>query len=302
MPSGRHILFCCIALAIVAGLSGCGLFRCKATSDETLAAARQFSLQGLEAEQQGRWDQAESLFAAACQQAPQDERAHCGYAEALWRRDAHDEAIAHMEQAVRLFGNDPERLIQLGEMYLVRGEHELAGEQATRAIAANSQLAGAWALRGRVLEAQDLRSDAMASFHRALSLQPRLPDVQLALARIYTQQDRPQQALAMLQTLSDSYPQGQIPVEVLVKQSLALRQLGRLNDAATSLAQATTMPGANANLFYELARTQAMNGDVVSARLSLESALARDPQHALSLAMREELAARQDTLTARINR
>ena len=298
MLSGRHILPCCVALAMLAGLSGCGMFRCKTTSDETLAAARQLSLQGLEAEQQGRWDQAESMFAAACQQAPQDERAHCGYAEALWRRGAHDEAIGHMEQAVRLSGNDPERMIQLGEMYRVRGEPERAGEQAARAIAANSQLAGAWALRGRVLEAQGLRSDAMASFHRALSLEPRLPDVQLALARIYAHQNRPQQALAMLHTLSDSYPPGEIPVEVLVEQSLALRQLGRLHDAAVCLAQATTMPSANADLFYELARTQALSGDVVSARLSLESALARDPQHALSLAMREELAARQGSLAA----
>src|SRR5262245_45324139 len=72
---------------------GCRAFRCPKTSDEAIAAARQLSLQGMDAQQHGRWEQAELAYASACEKCPRDERARFGYAEALWERGAQDEAI-----------------------------------------------------------------------------------------------------------------------------------------------------------------------------------------------------------------
>jgi tetratricopeptide (TPR) repeat protein len=101
----------------------------------------------------------------------------------------------------------------------------------------------------------------LASFHRALTLQQQYPEVQLALAEIYSAQDRPQRALATLQSLIDSLPAEQVPVEVLAQQGLALRALGRHEDAARSLAQAAELGNPSAELLYELARTQLLAGD-----------------------------------------
>ena len=281
---------------LVAG--GCRAFRCPAVSDEAVAEARQLSLQGMTARERGRWDQAEALYADAVRKCPRDERARCGYAQSLWQRGAQEEAVAHMEEAVRLSGHDPERLVELGEMYLARGELSRAAAQADRAIAANRQLAPAWALRGKVLLAQGSRTDALASFHRALTIRQQYPEVQMALAETYNQQGRPQRALATLQSLADSFPPEQVPVEVLIHQGLALRQLGRHRDAAESLAQAAERGSPSAELLYELGRTQLTAGDSAAARLSIAAALELDPTFAAAVALRDELAAGQGTMAA----
>ncbi len=283
-------------LLVAAG--GCRAFRCQKASDETVAEARQLSLQGMTARERGRWEQAEALYADAVLKCPRDERARCGYAESLWQRGAQEEAVLHMEEAVRLSGHDPERLVQLGEMYLARGELDRAAAQADRAIAANRQLATAWALRGKVLQAQGSRTEALASYHRALTIQQQYPEVQLALAETYNQQGRPQRALATLQSLADSFPPEQIPVEVLIHQGLALRQLGRHPDAAQSLAQAAERGSPSADLLYELGLAQLSAGDTTAARLAVAASLERDPTHAGALALRDQLAASHGTMAA----
>jgi tetratricopeptide (TPR) repeat protein len=196
-----------------------------------MAAARQLSRQGLDAQQRHDWQRAELLFAAAIVKSPADERAHYGYAESLWRRGNYAAAIASMEESVRLSGYDPERRVRLGTMYLATGDIRLALLQAERAIAANPQLSGAWALRGKAEHASGALHEALASFHRALSLAPEVTEVQLAVADIYALQNRPQRALATLQSLADQFPADQIPREVLERQALALRALGRPQDA-----------------------------------------------------------------------
>ena len=284
-----------LALLLVAG---CRAFRCPKASDEAIASARQLSLQGMAARDQGRWEQAESLYAEAVGQCPRDERARCGYAESLWQRGEQVQAVAHMEEAVRLSGHDPERLVQLGNMYLARGELTRAAAQAERAVAANRELASAWALRGKVLQSQGSRTEALASFHRALTLQQQYPEVQLALSNIYCEQGRPQRALTTLQSLADSLPPDRVPVEVLVQQGLALRQLGRHHDAARSLAQAAGRGNPPVDLLYELGRSHLAAGDTAAARLAVNAALAREPNHSGCLALREELAASHGIMAA----
>src|SRR6266516_3723956 len=140
MPALRHpgasllLRFCpaiCgILISFLAANSGCRTFRPHRVSDESIAAARQLSLQGIDAQQRGHWDRAESLFAAAILKCPSDERARYGYAESLWQRGAWQQAVEHMEEAVRLSGNDPERLVRLGQMYRARGDLVRARRQA----------------------------------------------------------------------------------------------------------------------------------------------------------------------------
>jgi len=234
------LLAAALASGAIVASSGCRAFRSQRVSDESVAAARQLSLAGLDAQQRGQWQRAESLFAAAILKCPADERARCGFAEALWHRDAQAEAISHMQEAVRLSGHDPERLVRLGQMYAARGEINLASQQADLAIAANPTLAAAWALRGQVCRTRGDANEALASFHRALSYQQPLPEVQLAISEIYLEQGRPQRALATVQALSTSYPLGRAPANVLVHEADALRALHRAQEADRLLAQAET--------------------------------------------------------------
>ncbi len=278
-----------VLIGLVVHSTGCRAFRSHKVSDENIAVARNLSLQGMDAQQRGQWDRAETLFAAAILKCPSDERARYGYAESLWQRGARQKAVEHMEEAVRLSGNDPERLVRLGQMYVDRGDLARAGRQADAAIAVNSQLAAAWALRGHVLLAQGDSNSALTSFHRALSYEQPLPDVQLAIARIYAKENRPQRVLATLQALATTYPPGEVPQEVLVQEGLALRALGRHQGAVTALAAAAQIDNPPPELLCDLARTQILAGDPAAARQTLAFALERTPRHPLCLALASEL-------------
>jgi tetratricopeptide (TPR) repeat protein len=278
--------------------AGCRVFRGQQVSDENIAEARRLSLQGLDAQQRGQWERAESLFAAAILKCPGDERARYGYAESLWQRRAWEQALSHMEEAVRLSGNDPERLVRLGQMYLAVGDLSRASQQAELALTANSQQFSAWALRGQVLQAQGDRSAALTSYHRALSFGSPLPEIQLAIAEIYTQENRPQRALATLQSLASSYPPGQTPREIVVREGLALRDLGRHQDAARTLARAAQYGNPPPALLAELARTQLLAGETEAARQSVAVGLASDPNHAGFAALAQELGLRTGSVQA----
>jgi tetratricopeptide (TPR) repeat protein len=289
---------------LIATLVCCGT-GCRALhgkmSDDSIAAARSLSLQGMDAQQKGNWEQAELLYASAVSKCPTDERAHCGFAESLWRRGAQHEAIQHMEQAVRLSGDDPERQIQLGRMYLARNEYQPAAAAAEKAIAANKHLPAAWALRGDVQRALGDRTQALASYHRALSVQEHFPEVQTALAEIYSQQNRPQRALATLQSLADRYSPGQTPTDVLYREGLVLRQLGRYQDAAQYLVRATSRGEPTADMLYELGRTQLLAGDTTAANFTCVAALQANPQHAGSQALKAELDTQRHRMSAAVN-
>lgn len=287
------LALCCL---VVLG-TGCRTFRCKKESDETIALTRQLALQGKDAQQKGQWDKAEAYFADAVQKSPADERARLGYAESLWQRGLHEQAVAHMQEAVKLSGNDPERLVQLGQMYLAQRNLPAAMRQADKAIAANKHLSSAWALRASVLRENGDREAALAAYHRALGFQPHYPEVQLAIAEIYGQTQRPQRALATLQSLSDQFPPGSVPPDLMVRQALVLRELGRTHDAAECLAVAA-QGTPNPDVLRELAATRLQMGDLASASIALNAALQLNPGDVRTVALHQEIAARQPSLTA----
>lgn len=289
-----HCLLLSLTVLLAAG-SGCRTLRGKKESDETIALTRQLALQGKAAQQKGQWDKAEAHFAEAVKLAPNDERAHCGYAESLWRRGAQEQAVTHMVEAVKLSGNDPERLVQLGQMYLTLNNLPAAMRQADKAIAANKHLASGWALRADVQRVNGQREEALAAYHRALSFQPHYPEVQVAVADLYNQSQRPQRALATLQSLADQFPPGSVPPDVLFRQGLVLKQLGRPQDAAECLAAAAQRQP-SPDLLYELAQTRLLAGDVGNATAAVNGALQLDPAHASALQLRSELTSRQQGL------
>lgn len=271
----------CCSLAALAALAlffpGCRILRSRKTSEENIAAARQLSLQGLDAQQRGQWERAEMLFAAAITKCPSDERARSGHAEALWQRGDYSGAISNLEDVARLSGNDPACLVRLGSMYLHQGNRSRALALAERAIGSNGQLASAWALRGQVLLAAGSLDESLACFHRALSIDAAQPEVQLAIADIYHQQGRPQRALATLQNFADRFPEQQLPSPLLYREGLALRELDRSHDAIRVLQQAVQQGPATANVLFALAEAQATVGELAAARQTLFLALTIEP-------------------------
>jgi len=287
------ILVCLVA-------PGCRTLRCKKESDETIALTRQLAMQGKDAQQKGQWEKAESCFAEAVQRSPNDERARVGYAESLWNRGAQDLAVTHMTEAVKLSGHDPTLLVHLGQMHLALNNLPAATRIAERALASNKQMASAWALRGNVHRAAGQREEALADYHRALSAQPHYPEVQLALADIYAQQQRPDRALATLQSLADQFPPGSVPADLQFRQGLALRDLGRHQEAADAFAVAAQVQP-HPDVLYELAQARSQLGDNGNAQLAVHRALQLNPQHQASLRLQGELVTRQQSLTASIN-
>jgi tetratricopeptide (TPR) repeat protein len=244
---------------------------------DDVVAARQLALQGIDARQRGRLERAESLFSQATEMCPLDEQIRSQYAETLWDAEDCDQAVRHMEEAVRLSGSHPELVVRLGEMYLQQGRLEQADDQAELATAKKPTLAAGWALRGDVLRAQGRDADSLASYHRAISLQAHYPHVQLAVADIYRQQRRPGRALATLRSLADGYPPGETPVQVLFWQGVALKELQRYDAATEMLADVARRTEPGPELLLHLAEAQWLAGDPINAQLTVQAALRRIP-------------------------
>ena len=293
----RPVHFCLVSAAAIAlcAAGGCASLS-RNRIDEDVVSARQLSLRGVDAAQRGQLTEAEALFGKALQTCPLDERIQYHYAETLWELARHDEAVSHMERAVRLSGGNAELLVRLGDMYLARGELQRAANQAEAAIGANRQLASAWALRGDVLLQAGDHRECLASYHRALSYQEHYPRVQLAIAHTYQQQGRHARALATLRSLADGYPVDEVPPEVLFLQGIALKQLDRHESAVETLTEAAKQGEPTSELLYHLAECQMLAGDPINARLTIESALANAPGHGPSQALHEHLRSIQQRL------
>lgn len=284
-----------ILLSSVCLSSGCASLS-KNKIDENVVSARQLSLRGVDAMQHGRMTEAETLFSSALEVCPQDERIQCHYAETLWQVGERERAIAHMEQAVRLSGGNAELLVRLGDMYLAQGDLQRAARQAELATRAKRQLASAWALRGDVLSRTGHPDESLASYHRALSYQGHYPRVQLAIAETYRQQGRHARTLATLRSLADGYPGGEVPLDVLVHQGIALKELGRYEAAIETFAEAATEGETTPDRLYHLAEAQLLAGDPINARLTARTALAKTPQHGPS----RDLVQRLESLQPRV--
>jgi tetratricopeptide (TPR) repeat protein len=290
-PSSRAHACVVTGLVVLVVLSaGCRVFRSHKVSEENIAAARQLSLQGIDAQQRNQWERAESLFATAILKCPTDERARSGYAESLWQRGHWQESIAQMEESVRLSGGDPSRRVRLGQMYRSLGDQARARAQAEQALAANPQLAAAWALRAQVLMAQGDRGEALANYHRALSYDSSLPGVQLAIAEIYAQENRPQRALATLQALAQTTPSGPAAAEMALRQARALVALNRQSDAIALLTKTGERADAPAGLLHELALIQLAAGDAAAARRAIELGINRYPEDSRFRTLAQDLA------------
>jgi len=118
----------------------------------------------------------------------------------------------------------------------------------------------------------------------------------LAIAQTYRHQGRHARALATLRSLADGYPVDEVPLDVFVLQGIALKDLGRHEAAAETLSDAAKRGEPSPDLLCHLAECQMLAGDPVNARVSVEAALAKSPDHGPSLALEQHLRSIQNRL------
>jgi tetratricopeptide (TPR) repeat protein len=281
-----------LLLALVA--TGCRLPFRDGSVPQSVTDCRRLSQQGVTALERGQAENAEALLAKAVAACPVDGEARRHYAEALWRRGAHKEAIDQLQQSGRLIGDDASLSVRLAEMQLADNQLEPARQNAEQALTLDPKLPSAWAVRGGVMRAAGQPQQALADNLRALGYAPGDRTILLEIAELHRQLNQPDRALHTLQTLADTYSPGEEPGQVLYLMGMAYSALGRHDDSLESLKAAVAKGKPTPEMFYGLGEAQLLAGHPAEAAEAARHALSLQPQHQPSRALldRIELAQR----------
>lgn len=271
----ERLAICCLLMVA----SGCRMLGHNAVVSQQVSDCRQLSQQGLAAIEAQRWAEAEGLMAKAVAACPSDVDARRHYAEALWNRGKRAEAAAQLYSAVEQSGQNADARVRLGEMLMAEGQLTAALEQAEAAMQLSPNVAGVWKFRARVLRKKGRLQSALADYQRALSYCPDDREILFETAEVYRQLNKPQEALAVLNVLTDTYPLGEEPKEVVRLQGLALAAQGRFGAAAERFGKIISLDGAAAEDFYSLADLQWRAGSSEQAETAVRRALQLDPNH-----------------------
>jgi len=271
--------FVILSLPAALLLQGCRLPGRDGPVSQSLATCRQLSQRGIGALERGQPAEAESLLADAVRACPADPDARRYYGEALWRRGARQAAVAQLEEAGRLVSEDAAVRVRLAEMYLALGQVQRAWQNAEQAIDLNPKLPAAWTIRGRLLRSAGRPWHALADYHRALGYSRDDRQVLLEVAQLHRELDRPQQALATLQTLADTYSPGEEPQQVLYLQGLACVAMDRYEDGIEKFAAAAVRGQPTPEILCHLGEAELSTGHPQEAAAAARHALALDPEH-----------------------
>ena len=240
------------AILVAATGSGCRLMP-RGPVSQDLAAARRLSNEGLSAADRNDLVRAEGLLERAVKSCPTDIDARRHYADVLWKRGERMAAVTQIAEALRLSPGEVGLCIDGGRMYMELGLLDDADRLAADAVKGAPRSADAWHLHGQVALARGRAEDALADFHRALSIVPEDRAVLMATAEVYRRLGRAQRALATLGILAETYGPSGAPPDVLALEGMALEALGRRTDAVEAYRQAIARGGATPEIEKRLA-------------------------------------------------
>lgn len=286
------------ALAVmIATLTGCQLTQRFGPVPKSLVASRQLSSRGISAIEREDWTEAETLLAQAVKTCPVDPQARRHYAEALWHRGEKQEALAQMDEALRLSSDDPKLLLSAAQMQADQGALESALASVEKSLDLDPHAPEAWALRGKLMQQAGLSRRALADYQKALGYDPQNREVLLATAELYRQLNEPQRALANLQTLVDLDPQGSESQQVLYLMGLSYAAMARYDEAGESMRLALRRGQPTSDILYSLAEVEMRAGRPEAAQAATQQLLALDPQNTAGreLSQRVEVALRPTT-------
>ena len=247
--------------------------------------------------ERGDMSAAEKLLGDAVKTCPTDIDARRQYAEALWQSGRRQQAVDQIEKCLAQSPDDTNLLSCAGEMQWSLNAPDKALRLADQALDIDPHDPRAWALRAHVAQTTGHFEQAVADFHRALEFNHDDRRLLCETAELYRQMNQPQRALSTLTSLCDTYAPGEEPQQVLYFEGLSLAAVGRNDDAAEAFALALDHGPATPELLAHLAETQFAVGRQLEADQTVQRALAIDPNHGPSRALREriDLAARPRT-------
>jgi tetratricopeptide (TPR) repeat protein len=245
-----------------------------------LATCRQYSQRGMLAMEQGNWTEAELMLSRAVETCPVDSVAHEHYAETLWRRGAREEALAQIEESIKLRGDDATLEVRAAEMLLALDRRDRAEAHTRWALVLDSQMPRAWLVLGQLRAREGKSADALAYFHRALMHDPNDRGALRALAELQTQLGQSEKALVNWQMLAASYETAERPADVQLALGAAYHDARRYDDAAEAYLAARNRGAPPAEVCRRLAATWQAMGRSDLAEKYLAEAVTLDQQRA----------------------
>jgi Flp pilus assembly protein TadD/SAM-dependent methyltransferase len=140
----------------------------------------------------------------------------------------HDDAIRHLDEALKLNPRSGQIHNSLGEVYRKQGQFAYAGDHYRKALALDPSLAEAHCNLGISLRASGEVDLAISHCKEALRLKPSLSQAHNNLGGIYFDQRRRQDAINCFESALRYAPESS---EARANLALALRSVGRLTDA-----------------------------------------------------------------------
>ncbi len=269
-----------IAVAVAIGIA-CLATGCRipgyGPKAQSIIKSRQLSQRGAAAVDRQDWRGAEPLFSQAVAACPVDVEARRQYAETLWHRGAHEEAIAQLVEATKIAPEDARLVERLAEFRLLSGQIEDARRDVELAIDLDPKSGTAWMVRGRIMHEIGDNPQALADLHRALSYDPRNSQILHELAATYLAVGQPQRALANLEAMRDLHAPGDEPPELLLEIGQACAGVGRYDDAVENYQRALVHQPENSDIYYRLSEAELARGRTFEARQALDRAMAKNP-------------------------
>jgi len=193
--------------------------------------------------QQGRLADAERLYLAAIEAAPQDAAAPHLLGVVRAQQGRNREALELMTAALKLRPDAPEILSNYGNVLKTEGRAAEALASFDRAIVLKPDYVAAWTRRGQALRDLGRLPEALQSVDRALALNANHVESLNARGALLSELGRPDEALAaydQVLRLAPDFP------DTLNNRALLLKNLRRLEEALADVERALTVHGAMA--------------------------------------------------------
>lgn len=262
------------------------------------AQAHQWTRGGLDALAKGRLDQAKRYFNRAQRSFPKDPEIEVNLARTLVRQGDLDGAVQGFERAIANSNdmvNNVVTHVELGEVYLAKGQWLHARRQADLALDQDRHYPEAWVLRGKTEYAKGNWPNALFDFQRALRYQPKMPDVQIQIAETYQKMGQPIRALSTAEQILSQYPLDRQPERAKLAKAVSLITMQHYDSAIDVLQVASLDEDASSEVYVRLGQAQLLAGQTSQARMTLNRAMQIFPdQQVLSELVSDLRTASQD--------
>ncbi|HOC56729.1 MAG TPA: tetratricopeptide repeat protein [Verrucomicrobiota bacterium] len=226
---------------------------------------------------QGRAEEAVIHLQEALRLVPDYPGIHNNLGAALARQGRLDEAIPHLREAVRLAPGDAGAHCNLADALTWQGRLDEAIAEYQAAIKLNPNEAATHCNLGNALAGKGLLDDAIASYRQALKLNPAFIDAHNRLGTVLGLRGRLEEAIGQFHEALKLYPES---AEALCGLGIALVRQNRLEDAITRLRAALDRNPNYAEAHCNLGVALAAKGRLEEAVFHLREALRLRPDYA----------------------